>query len=147
MFRVAAGSNFAGVNDKIPQEIMEENKEDIIYDLESAGDHAESAEGQGAQSNSVKPDSSDISEKSDGSELSDNSDRSDSSGLSESELELRRMVEEMGAETILEIIRDNRNAAIRQIISEVEASREKTFPSGGAVHLSCSSIFDLAAQA
>ena len=57
------------------------------------------------------------------------------------------MVEEMGAETILEIIRGNRNAAIRQIISEVEAARDTAMPSGSSGPLSCGSIFDLAALA
>ena len=61
--------------------------------------------------------------------------------------EIERMVEEMGAETLLEIIRDNRNAAIRQIISEVEASRQRELPSGASVARECSSIFDLAALA
>lgn len=130
---------------------MEENKDDIIYDLDSPGYDTESSEGQTVQDShadiseiSDPSDSSDISEPS---ELSEISDRSDSSDISESEQELRRMVEEMGAETILEIIRDNRNAAIRQIISEVESSSGKTFPSGGSGAPCCTSIFELAALA
>lgn len=61
--------------------------------------------------------------------------------------QLRKMVEDMGAETLLEIIRDNRNAAIRQILSEVEAARTRSLPSGNSVVKGCSSIFDLAAMA
>lgn len=61
--------------------------------------------------------------------------------------EIERMVEEMGAETLLAIIKDNRNAAIRQIIREVEASRRRDLPSGNPVSASCSTIFDLAALA
>ncbi len=61
--------------------------------------------------------------------------------------QLERMADEMGAETLLEIIRDNRNAAIRQIIREVEASQEAVLVSGVSCSGSCSSIFDLAALA
>lgn len=61
--------------------------------------------------------------------------------------EIDRLVGEMGAETLLDIIRDNRNAAIRQIISEVEASRDRTIPSGDSASMGCTSIFDLAALA
>ncbi len=66
--------------------------------------------------------------------------------VSEAEVRIRKMVSEMGAETLLDIIRDNRNAAIRQILSEVEGQRGimHTGPSGGC---GCSSIFDLAAMA
>ena len=61
--------------------------------------------------------------------------------------ELDRLVKEMGAETLLDIIRDNRNSAIRQIISEAEGSREQRMPAGGTLSARCSSIFDLAALA
>lgn len=62
------------------------------------------------------------------------------------ESRLRELVTEMGAETLLEIIRDNRNAAIRQILSEVEA-RRTPMQSGVSAARSCNSIFDLAALA
>ena len=61
--------------------------------------------------------------------------------------EIDRMVSEMGAETLLQIIKGNRNAAIGQIIKEVEASQDRSLPSGASSAPSCTSIFDLAAMA
>ncbi len=98
-------------------------EEDIIYDISESSENSE---------NDVN------------SENSDNADNTES--LSEAETSLREMVAEMGAERVLEIIRDNRNAAIRQILSEVEAQRGP-LQSGVSVGRACSSIFDLAALA
>ena len=100
---------------------MEENKDDIIYEL----DPAVPVEEPGAQE---QPQSGEVP--------------ADAAGE-----EIGRMVEEMGAETLLEIIRGNRNAAIRQIISEVEASQVRPLPSGNSASIGCTSIFDLAALA
>lgn len=74
-------------------------------------------------------------------------DISESQQPSPAETELREMLEEVGAETLLQIIKDNRNAAIRQIIKEVEESRDRTIPSGASAAHTCSSIFDLASLA
>ncbi len=62
-------------------------------------------------------------------------------------VEVKKKVKAMGAETLLSIIRDNRNAAIQQIIREVEASQDSALPSGVSVVKGCNSIFDLAALA
>ena len=56
------------------------------------------------------------------------------------------MLKEMGAEPLRDIIKDNRNAAIRQILKEVEASRPP-LQSGTSVAKGCNSIFELAALA
>ena len=85
-------------------------------------------------------------------ENDDNPDCPDTSGSSEKEKspaenEIDRMIDEVGAETLLEIIRDNRNAAIRQIISEVESSQQSVLRSGVSIAKECNSIFDLAALA
>ncbi|MDE7409049.1 MAG: hypothetical protein K2N09_03395, partial [Muribaculaceae bacterium] len=124
-----------------------EEKEDIIYDIEGIGPHTpqtEDAEAPGAleepgsSDNSEIPDSPEESEgsgNSEGLEVSADDDGSDSPAMEE----IRRMAGEMGADTLLEIIRDNRNAAIRQIISEVEASRPKDLPSGVSGRQKCSS--------
>ncbi len=61
--------------------------------------------------------------------------------------ELQKMIEEVGAENLLEIIRDNRNAVIRQILKEVAEAQPAPMPSGISVRPSCASIFDLAALA
>ncbi len=133
---------------------MEENK-DTIYDIESA---VHPAEGSVAEELAKENESSDISDNSDNSRNSDNTEDPAPSEISENfespELskepamaEIERMVEDMGAETLLSIIKDNRNAAIRQIISEVEASRDRSLPSGSSTRKECSSIFDLAALA
>lgn len=63
------------------------------------------------------------------------------------ETELTRMVEEMGAEKVLEIIKGNRNSAIEQIISEMEQQTDRIIPSGASSSPSFSSIFDLASMA
>lgn len=57
------------------------------------------------------------------------------------------MIAQMGAERLLEIIRDNRNAAIAQIMEEVRSQNETPLPSGIASETRCSSIFDLASLA
>ncbi len=83
-----------------------------------------------------------LPESSESSESSDNAENADPA-----ENQLKKMIAEVGAETLLDIIRDNRNAAIRQIISEVEASQDRTVPSGLSGAHRCNSIFDLAALA
>ncbi len=83
-----------------------------------------------------------LPESSENSEVSESSENADPA-----ENQLKKMIAEVGAETLLDIIRDNRNAAIRQIISEVEASQDRTVPSGLSGAHRCNSIFDLAALA
>ena len=131
----------------------DENKDDVIYDLErSEGSEgskmSEESEGSEMSEGSEGSEMSERSEGSEGSEMSERSEGSEASGdVDPAMAEIERMVGEMGAETLLEIIRDNRNAAIRQIISEVEAARERDMPSGFSGSMGCSSIFDLAAMA
>ena len=137
---------------------MEESSEDIIYDLEESAN----TEPEATQEESVLPDI--------GTGISTDSESDNDNGsacgaavrmtalhdadLNEEEgkktsprKEIERMVEEMGAATLLEIIRDNRNAAIRQIIKEVEATQRHDLPSGNSAARTCGSIFDLAALA
>ena len=137
---------------------MEEEK-DIIYELlESGEQRVEGGEQRAECGERVQPaaidENSDHSEISDCSEISDYSDYSDNSdnadnddNADDADTRLRQMIEEVGAETLLEIIRDNRNAAIRQIISEVEASQDRVLQSGVSTARKCNSIFDLAALA
>ena len=134
---------------------MEEEK-DIIYELSEGGERSvenfeggersvesgERVEVADIDENSDFSDNSDVSDNSDFSDNSDNSDHSDNA-----DKKLQQMIDEVGAETLLEIIRDNRNAAIRQIISEVEASQERVLQSGVSAARKCNSIFDLAALA
>lgn len=131
-------------------------KEEIIYDLEASAE-----ENTGCLNAGDAPDQPDLSvtdniidepletdpSQNPGSPDTDITGESAGSAKSEAEMELDRMVGEIGAETLLSIIRDNRNAAIRQIISEVEASRDRSLPSGKSAAVGCSSIFDLAAMA
>ncbi len=107
----------------------QEPSEDIIYDLSESSENSESSES---------------SEPSDNDDNDDNADNADNH--TEAEKKLKKMVAEMGAETVLEIIRDNRNAAIRQILAEVEAQRQP-LQSGVSAARPCNSIFDLAALA
>ena len=128
----------------------DENKDDVIYDLERSegSEGSEMSEGSEGSKMSEESEGSEMSERSEGSEMSERSEGSEASGdVDPAMAEIERMVGEMGAETLLEIIRDNRNAAIRQIISEVEAARERDMPSGFSGSMGCSSIFDLAALA
>ena len=130
-----------------------EEKEEIIYDLENPQNGEES------RSEEVREESREESRKEEvGEESGEVQEGCDSDGRpevqdtgSETEdtprKELERMVDEMGAETLLSIIKDNRNAAIRQIINEVEASQNRTMPSSVSASMGCSSIFDLAALA
>ena len=137
---------------------MEEEK-DIIYELSEGGERSvesgerfesgeQSVESGGLLQFAEDVEGSDCSDKSDESENSDNSDHSENADDADNaDTRLRRMIEEVGAETLLEIIKDNRNAAIRQIISEVEASQNRVLQSGVSAARACNSIFDLAALA
>ena len=118
---------------------MEEEK-DIIYELPESGEWRAEG-GERAQAAAID-DNSDHSDHSDNADNADNSDNADNA-----DTRLRQMIDEVGAETLLEIIRDNRNAAIRQIISEVEASQDRVLQSGVSAARKCNSIFDLAALA
>ncbi len=113
----------------------QEPSEDIIYDLSEPSESSESSE------------SSEPSDNDDNDENADNAENDDNAeNHTEAEKKLKKMVAEMGAETVLEIIRDIRNAAIRQILAEVEAQRQP-LQSGVSAARPCNSIFDLAALA
>ncbi len=99
---------------------QEPSEEDTIYDISDNNDTSDNANTDGVENN-------------------DNA--------TDADKELQRMVAEMGAETLLGIIKDNRNAAIRQIISEVEAAQSNIVNSGASTAPTCASIFDLAAMA
>ena len=130
---------------------MEENKvDDIIYDLEEAsraGDAEtkpeETQEENAPRDNDGDGDSGAAVTMTDSHDADSNEEEEESSPRKQ----IERMVEEMGAETLLEIIRDNRNAAIGQILKEVEATRRTDIPSGNSARRPCGSIFDLAALA
>lgn len=112
---------------------MEEEKY-TIYDLEQQVSES-------AESSEVRDQSSENSE------VSDQSSEDLSPELNAAESEIQRMVKEIGADKVLEIIKDNRNSAIRQIISEISSSKERILPSGDSACRTCNSIFDLAALA
>ncbi|MDE6696552.1 MAG: hypothetical protein K2K25_06700 [Muribaculaceae bacterium] len=129
-----------------------EKENDIIYDLDAID--AEKAEIMEIHEDSEESEESEESDKSDKSDQSDKpdlqsepSDASEEDEKSPAEAELQKMLEEMGAETLVEIIKDNRNAAIKQIISEVQSSQPRALGSGTSVTSTCQSIFDLAAMA
>lgn len=61
---------------------------------------------------------------------------------------IREMVESLGAEKVWQLIRDNRNAAIEQILTELKEGEEnEPMRSGLSVEPKCHSIFDLASFA
>ncbi len=61
---------------------------------------------------------------------------------------IREMVESLGAEKVLQLIRDNRNAAIEQILAELKEGEEnEPMRSGLSVEPKYHSIFDLASFA
>ncbi|MDE5846040.1 MAG: hypothetical protein K2H71_01670 [Muribaculaceae bacterium] len=132
---------------------MEENiSEDVIYDLaDVATESPEENPDVALNSAPENDDHTDDQENTENDENDTNAENPENAERAENPdpatAEINRMLEELGAETLLEIIRDNRNAAIRQIISEVEASRDEALPSGDSSRLPCSSIFDLAALA
>lgn len=165
-WRGDGGCNFASVNDKHQQK-MEQN-EDIIYDLENPGlagspnpgntDSPETATDPiGSSDDITESDDTPGADGADGPDNGDNVDNDDNSRIADNIAtdddaqsagrELEKMIEEMGAETLLAIIKDNRNAAIQQIISEVESAHNRSMPSGSSVAGTCNSIFDLAALA
>lgn len=122
------GSNFASV---IKTTTLMEKETFTAYDLEK-----EEARDPACSEIPLKPNLSNPSDK------SDESDRSDPA-----EAEIHRMVAEMGAEKVLEIIKGNRNAAIDQIVKELEDESDFSLQSGTSVANRYSSIFDLAAMA
>lgn len=82
---------------------------------------------------------------------SDGSASDGGSAVPEAELkakgEIEAMMADMGAEKLLEIIRENRNAAITQILDEMERTPGEPMQSGRSVGGFCNSIFDLAGMA
>lgn len=100
-----------------------------------------------------EPETAHISENSENSENSDNFESSDNSEISENsenpaKLEIDTMIAKMGAETLLQIIKDNRNAAISQIMNEIVETADGPLPSGvNDKQARCNSIFDLASLA
>ena len=66
---------------------------------------------------------------------------------SKARAEIEAMMADMGAEKLLEIIRENRNAAISQILDEMEKTPREPMQSGRSVGGFCNSIFDLAGMA
>ncbi|MDE6521417.1 MAG: hypothetical protein K2L17_01245 [Muribaculaceae bacterium] len=109
-----------------------EESTDIIYDI--ADDNI--------------ADDSESSKNSDDSESPDTSTPTESADLPDpAKTEIDKMISEIGADTLLQIIKGNRNAAIEQIIKEVEASHDRSLPSGASSAPTCTSIFDLAAMA
>lgn len=87
-------------------------------------------------------DNADNAENNDNAENSENDENNDNA-----KAKIEKMIDEMGAEKLLEIINGNRNSAIRQIISEAAASNDNFIPSGTSVARTMDSIFDLAALA
>ena len=120
-----------------------EEKDDIIYDIGSA--EPETPE---PVDNHENPDAAEDPGAAESHDSPENPETPDNATPVDPALqEIGRMVEEMGAATLLDIIKDNRNAAIRTIISEVEASMPRQIPSGASASKVCASIFDLAALA
>lgn len=134
---VATETQGLRVNDQKSSESKAEAS-DILYELTEGSDDSDSSDG---------PDISDKPEETDVHPGSEDAEKTENSEKSAAEAELEKMLSEVGADTLLQIIKDNRNAAIRQIIREVEASRDRSIPSGASAAPSCSSIFDLAALA
>lgn len=67
---------------------------------------------------------------------------------SEAEVKIGEMVKTFGAEKVLELILGNRNAAIEQIIAEMQAQENlPPLHSGLSADYQCRSIFDLASYA
>lgn len=124
-----------------------EEKEDEIYDLEK--DKTETAEDASSEeagnNNEVTADKEEEKQE-------DRNRESEAVKPNKGEAALesiREMVSDLGAERVLELIRDNRNAAIEQILAELKASEEGELPlrSGLSVEPKCQSIFDLASFA
>ncbi len=120
-----------------------------ILDESRISVESEEPEESGGSEDSEKSDKEEMNPKEEESESPDESESTEEADGAEDQAanEIKRMIDEMGAERLLDIIRDNRNAAIRQIISEVETSRERDMPSGKSTSMTCRSIFDLAAMA
>lgn len=92
--------------------------------------------------NADNADNADNAENDENDENAENAENPDSA-----KAKIENMIDEMGAEKLLEIINGNRNSAIRQIISEAAASNDNFIPSGTSVARNMDSIFDLAALA
>ena len=61
--------------------------------------------------------------------------------------EIENMMQDMGADKLLDIIRNNRNAAIEEIKRELTENSNECLPSGISATGRCDTIFDLAALA
>jgi len=85
--------------------------------------------------------------------MADKSDMTDASGASEkpdsdeTEKELQNLIKEFGAAKIVELVRGNRNAAIKQILDEMQQQSDVSLQSGISAGHHSRTIFDLASQA
>ena len=139
-------------------------KEEIINDCgEETRDKGQEARTKGQEESVAAEENTDtiydiaddnMADDSESSKNSDDSDSPDASTPTESadlpdpaKTEIDKMISEIGADTLLQIIKGNRNAAIEQIIKEVEAAHDRSLPSGASSAPTCTSIFDLAAMA
>lgn len=132
------------------QTTPENESSDTIYDISESSDDSQT---------SAPVETNELSEPSDESEIKEGAtvkeettpiespDVKEAAKPTSAEAELQKMLDEVGVDTLLQIIKGNRNAAIRQIITEVESSRDCSLPSGTSSSPSCTSIFDLAALA
>lgn len=93
----------------------------------------------------LKPDVANNADNADNADNDENDENAENPDSAKAKIE--KMIDEMGAEKLLEIINGNRNSAIRQIISEAAASNDNFIPSGTSVARTMDSIFDLAALA
>lgn len=158
--------------DKKKKRSKDRDEDDLIYDLnggQNAEEQEENAEGETKEeeNNEEKEDEEekDVEEKEEEDskkaeedsaeeEKEDDTEKKDpekpkkEDPKSEAEVKISEMVKTFGAEKVLELILGNRNAAIEQIIAEMQAQENlPPLHSGLSADYSCRSIFDLASFA
>lgn len=77
-------------------------------------------------------------------ESTHNSDNKDSKEISPEQKEIDALIAEIGAEKVLQLIRGNRNAAIEQILKDLDDEEKPVLQSGLSAGSRPHSIFDLA---
>lgn len=158
--------------DKKKKRSKDRDEDDLIYDLnggQNAEEQEENAEGETKEeenkeekeaeegkdveekkeedSEKAEEDSAE-EEKEDDTEKKDPEKPKKEDPKSEAEVKISEMVKTFGAEKVLELILGNRNAAIEQIIAEMQAQENlPPLHSGLSADYSCRSIFDLASFA
>lgn len=150
---ISDGCNFASVK-RIQTETDMETTEETIYDLEApettsteSADSSETETTEVTETSETDKEETETTAAAPDGPVEEPAEEEKTEQRDAAREEIDRMMEEMGAARLLEIIKGERNAAIDQIIKEIGSMPHEYLPSGDSVTKRPKTIFDLASLA